>query len=65
MLAPTRFGAHNWEAVGDLSAQWSLAALQDTMEKLKYAFGVRVPLVMKGFAVISGGEIIFKLPVCG
>lgn len=54
VLAPTRFGAHNWEAVGELSALWSLEALRYTMEKLKHAFGVRVPLVMKEFTVVSG-----------
>ena len=54
VLAPTRFGAHNWEAVGDVSAFWSLSALKKALEKVRTQFGVSVPEVSTEFSLVSG-----------
>jgi hypothetical protein len=50
LVTPSRFGAHNWEGVGDLSARWSVLALQ---RALQVSSGLLPGLDMKN-GIISG-----------
>jgi hypothetical protein len=50
VIAPTRFGAHNWEGVGDLSARESIRALQSLTSKFSQYF----PQSLEEFSIVSG-----------
>ena len=64
MLAPTRFGAHNWEAVGDLSAWWSVSALKRAFDKVRLEYNVSLPLVSTEFAMVAGRPSFFFVFFC-
>ncbi|KAJ1420687.1 hypothetical protein B484DRAFT_399786 [Ochromonadaceae sp. CCMP2298] len=50
LLAPSRFGAHNWEGVGELSAKHALLALQRVLQRS----ALPLPQVRLGGGLSSG-----------
>lgn len=54
VLAPARFGAHNWEAIGELSAKRSLHALQEVIRDVP----LNLPQVSTESAIAAGHSMV-------
>ena len=54
VLAPSRFGAHNWEAIGELSAKQSLKVLYETILSIP----LNLPNVVTESAIAGGHSMV-------
>ena len=49
IIAPTRFGAHNWETVGELSSKSSVKSIQFALQKYDF-----LPQIDLEFSIMMG-----------